>query len=295
MRLLPKKEQFPHGYAAAKYLWKFLKKTTKWALISAVSFELGIRGVDLAAKVSGYNDQYERNAPRIIKKLEEELNLEIKKPRITSSFIDCRAAMFESYNDYYRINNMDRNLLDYLNEYYQSTYDSLSMNRNLWKIFGNSANDTVAIHRKGTICLAPFDNPSQFTHEEEYTLAHEIMHSYVYAINPNFENTNTIEERLIRETLHEGIAMYASDLVYNGSLWIFVAELTVPGEQWNEDRLIKEKMAPYLLGTNFVSKVVNTIGFDAITLIAQHPPSTLDELLHPEDYAHSISARLSPR
>ncbi len=280
-----KKESSPFGYAFVMSFGGLFRKATKLALILTATMELGIRSADLTAKISGYNDQYENNAPKITRKLEDELNIDIHTPRIYSSFAECRAAFIASYLDYANVTEKNYGPLSYIPMYYHSTREALLMNRHIAELlYGPEHGITVALYSNKAITFAPFDNSPKFEEDEKLVLAHEIMHGYVHEVNPHILDVDDSSEFFIRLTIDEGIATYASEFVYGNGFLVAMSEVIQP--TITETQLDIDKLSQYFAGTGFVSKVVNEIGPQAITLIAQHPPKTFEELSHPEDYAH---------
>lgn len=275
-------------YLAPVLCFGIMHKAASCAVALPVVADSAIASVDISAKLSGYDTPYRENAGRIISTLEDQLHIKIRQPRIETSFFACRQVMmsttWQQHLDFGREFG-PRNFLDY---YIRFTKDSLLLNGYISdKIFGIDGG-TNAIYGVNTICLAPFDIPSEFF-SRDWTLGHEIMHGYVEQTNPNFNSTDTPEKASIRKLVHEGIATYASDLVFGDGRFILNASMSIPSLYRQED-LEKDESLYYSLGTHFVSCAVDEVGLSALTLLAEHPPSTYDEIKDCKGYIHSLES-----
>ena len=52
----------------------------------------------------------------------------------------------------------------------------------------------------------------------------------------------------------------------------------------NPSFIYQDKYAQYIIGTNFVALAVDRLGFPALILLAENPPSTLEDLSNPNSY-----------
>lgn len=281
MPLRGKKEHSPFGYAVFKSLGALMKKTLKLSLALTLGMELSVRAVDAAADISGYDKQYTDVAPEIIHKMETEFNIDIPETQISTSFVDLRSIMMHTSYEAQKTFHQEYSILDYVKDYYRTTVLAVLMNEPLAKLLDQDETAT-AIYGNNMVGLAPFDNSTKLEPIERMVIAHESMHGYVNSVNPNMYKVRNREEYSVRLTVDEGLATFSSDYVYHGSSFIEMARIIAVIQEPN--RINYDKFAQYTIGTNFVARAVDRMGFGAIELIAKNPPTRLEEIVNPDSY-----------